>query len=59
MKEIVVRPCIEKDIPLILEFIKKNAAFDISMNAFSGEIQTTEKAIQETLFGPHPYAQAL
>lgn len=59
MEKIVVRPCIESDIPLILEFIKKKAAFDISMSAFSGEVQTTEKAIRETLFGAQPYAQAL
>lgn len=59
IQHITIRAAIENDAPLILQFIRKKAAFDASMKAFSGTPQTSEEAIRETLFGSTPFAQVL
>lgn len=58
-KQIQIRDAIMSDAPLILEFIRRKAAFDASMKAFTGTLQTSEEAIRETLFGPRPFAHVI
>lgn len=56
---ITIRAARDDEVPIILEFIRKKAAFDTSMKAFNGTLQTSERAIQETLFSPTPFAHVL
>lgn len=56
---IAIRNAHENDGTTILKFIQRKAEFDRSMNAFGGEIQTSEAAILQTLFGPQPFARVL
>jgi len=58
-ENVTIRAAVENDAPLILAFIRKKAAFDAEMKAFSGILQTSEKAIRETLFGLTPFAQVV
>ena len=58
-KNILIRHAGKSEAPLILKFIRKKAAFDASMKAFNGTVQTSEEAIRETLLGPVSFARAL
>lgn len=56
---IKVRRATRNDVALILAFIQKKSAFDRSVGAFSGTIQTSEEKIAKTLFGAVPFAYVL
>jgi GNAT superfamily N-acetyltransferase len=56
---LTVRPVTPTEVPLVLSFIKKKAAFDRQMGSFSGTLQTSEEKIHQTLFGPTPFAYFL
>ena len=45
----------EKDIPLILEFIREHAEYERALDRFTA----TEEILRATLFGPRPHAQAV
>jgi GNAT superfamily N-acetyltransferase len=54
-----IRQAVPTDVPLILEFIRQKADFDVTVHAFDGELGTNEAAIRKTLFGPLPFAHVL
>ncbi|NJR66059.1 MAG: GNAT family N-acetyltransferase [Leptolyngbyaceae cyanobacterium CRU_2_3] len=56
---VIARPAIQTEIPLILNFIQKKAAFDAAMGSFSGTLCATEELLRETLFGDVPFATIL
>jgi GNAT superfamily N-acetyltransferase len=56
---IVIRHAELADVPLLFSFICKKAEFDRSLGAFSGVLQITEIALQETLLNQYPFARAL
>ena len=47
-------PASEKDVPLILSFIRELAEFEKE----SSRVIATEEILRTTMFGPHPYAEA-
>ncbi len=47
-----IREAEPRDLPLILDFIRRKAAFD----GFPESVEATERLLQEHLFGPHPVA---
>ncbi|QYO63498.1 GNAT family N-acetyltransferase [Leptolyngbya sp. 7M] len=47
------------DVPLLFAFIQKKAEFDRSLGAFSGQLQTSQQALRETLFNAAPFARAV
>jgi GNAT superfamily N-acetyltransferase len=49
----------QSDIETILRFIQKKAAFDRSLGAFLGELETTEARLQKTLFDHPAFASVL
>jgi len=52
---ITVRPAGEREVPVILEFIRGLAKYE----RLSHECVATEALLRETLFGPHPYAEVV
>jgi GNAT superfamily N-acetyltransferase len=59
MQPVTIRAATASDVPQILQFIQKKAAFDATMGNFDGTIETTEHAIHHTLFGAKPFAHVL
>ena len=55
MSNVEIRPATVQDVPLILSFIKKLAAYE----KLSHEVVATEETLKETLFGERPYAQVI
>jgi GNAT superfamily N-acetyltransferase len=51
--EFTIRPAIAADVPIILGFIKKLAAYE----KLSDEVVATEELLRETLFGARPTAE--
>ena len=56
---IAVRSAVADDTTTILAFIHKKSEFDRQIGAFSGNIQTTEAKIRQTIFGKTPFARVL
>jgi GNAT superfamily N-acetyltransferase len=56
---VLIRHAELADISLIFSFICEKAEFDRSLGAFSGILQTTKIALQETLFNQFPFANVL
>lgn len=54
-KSIEIREAIVEDVPLIIDFIKKIAAFE----KLSDEVSADEDVITETLFGEEPSAKVI
>ena len=54
-----IRFAVLNDTPLIFSFIQKKAEFDRNIGAYSGIIQTSEKKIEQTIFGNNPFAFVL
>ncbi len=52
---LTIRPASEKDIPVLLSFIKKIAAYE----KLSNEVKTTESDLKNSLFGEKPSAEAV
>jgi GNAT superfamily N-acetyltransferase len=50
-----VQEASEKDVPLILDFIRELADYERALE----RVTATEAVLRETLFGPNPYAKAL
>ncbi|MDH4248568.1 MAG: GNAT family N-acetyltransferase [Deltaproteobacteria bacterium] len=50
-----LRPAQLADVPLLLEFIRKLAAYE----KLSDRVKTTEGDLRAHLFGPRPYAEAI
>jgi GNAT superfamily N-acetyltransferase len=50
-----IRPATETDVPLILAFIKKLAAYE----RLAHEVVATEEGLRATLFGARPYAEVV
>jgi GNAT superfamily N-acetyltransferase len=50
-----IRPATETDVPLILAFIKKLAAYE----RLAPEVVATEEGLRATLFGARPYAEVV
>ena len=50
-----VRPAVKADAPIILSLIRELASFE----KLEHEVTATVEALQQTLFGPHPYAEVL
>ena len=53
--EFHIRPATERDVPLILEFIKGLAQYERLLH----EVVATEESLRETLFGARRYAEVL
>jgi len=50
-----IRPASEKDVPLILSFIKQLADYE----RLSHEVAASEESLRSTLFGKHRYAEGV
>ena len=48
-------PATERDLPLLLRFIKELAAYE----KLADEVVATEEVLRASLFGPHPAAEAV
>ncbi|MBK9138325.1 MAG: GNAT family N-acetyltransferase [Verrucomicrobia bacterium] len=55
MSELSIRPATERDIPLILRFIRELAEYE----KLAQEVAATEALLRAALFGEHPAAEAL
>jgi GNAT superfamily N-acetyltransferase len=53
MSEFEIKPATVEDVPLILTFIKGLAEYE----KLAHEVVATEEILQETLFGPKPFAE--
>jgi GNAT superfamily N-acetyltransferase len=53
MSELEIKPATVEDVPLILTFIKGLAEYE----KLAHEVVATEEILQETLFGPKPFAE--
>jgi GNAT superfamily N-acetyltransferase len=53
--EIVIRPALESEAPVILQFIRDLARYE----HLEHECIATEAALRQTLFGPRPYAEVV
>lgn len=53
--ELRITPATERDVPLILDFIKKLAEYE----KLSHEVVATEDLLRKALFGDHPAAEVL
>lgn len=51
-----IRAAVAEEVPLILAFLQKKAAFDRTMGTFHGDLQVTLAKLHRTLFGPRPFA---
>ncbi|HEY5950161.1 MAG TPA: GNAT family N-acetyltransferase [Kofleriaceae bacterium] len=56
MESLSIRAATIADVPLILAFIRKKAAFDATMGNFNGVLETSEQAIEHTMFAAQPFA---
>lgn len=56
---LAVRFACPDDVSLIYRFIQQKAEFDRSVGAYSGQIQTSETKILQTIFGEYPFASVL
>lgn len=56
---IEIRQAVPADVSQIFSLICEKADFDKSLGAFSGTLQATEMALQETLFNQFPFAKVL
>ncbi|MGL5793566.1 MAG: GNAT family N-acetyltransferase [Waterburya sp.] len=56
---IQLRSANSNDIAVIYTLIAKKSEFDRSLGAYSGNIQTSEAKIRQTIFSPHPFAYVL
>ena len=54
-----IRPAIPEDVPLLFSLLQRKVNFDREIGAFSGTLQVTEEKLQQTLFGPLPFAYVL
>jgi GNAT superfamily N-acetyltransferase len=52
---ITIRPATERDVPLILSFIRQLAEYERLLDA----VKATEEALRATLFGPKPVGEVL
>lgn len=52
---VTVRPAVEHDVPVILEFIRGLAKYE----HLEHELIATEAILRESLFGPRPYAEVV
>src|SRR5690349_942026 len=52
---ISIRPATERDVPLILSFIRQLAEYERLLDA----VKATEEALRSTLFGPKPVGEVL
>jgi len=55
VSSIRIEPATERDIPLILEFVRGLAEYE----RHSDKVEATEDRIRKTMFGPEPAAQVL
>lgn len=53
--DLVIRPAVAADVPLILRFIRALADYE----RLAGEVVATEEGLQATLFGARPVAEVL
>ena len=56
---IIVRKAIPTDVPTVIDYIDKKAAFDRSLGCFDGSLGTTPERIAKALFGAPIFAHAL
>lgn len=56
---IQLRAANSNDIAVIYTLIAKKSEFDRSIGAYSGNIQTSEAKIRQTIFSSHPFAYVL
>jgi GNAT superfamily N-acetyltransferase len=52
---ITIRPATERDVPMILSFIRQLAEYERLLDA----VKATEEALRSTLFGPKPVGEVL
>jgi GNAT superfamily N-acetyltransferase len=52
---ITIRPALEADVPVILDFIRALAEYE----HLEHEVIATEESLRKTLFGPRPYAEVV
>jgi GNAT superfamily N-acetyltransferase len=52
---ITIRPAVEADVPVILDFIRALAQYE----HLEHEVVATEDSLRSTLFGPRPYAEVV
>jgi len=55
LTDVTIRSAVEKDVPLILSFIKSLATYE----KLSHEVVATEAGLRKYLFGPQPMAEVL
>src|SRR5437773_477359 len=55
MTNFQIRNATEEDVPVIVSFIRQLAEYE----RLSHQAVMTEETIRQSLFGPHPYAEAL
>ena len=53
MSDLHIRPATERDVPLVLQFIRDLAHYERLLD----EVVATEESLTETLFGARPYAE--
>jgi GNAT superfamily N-acetyltransferase len=53
--DFTIRPAVERDVPLILDFIRELAAYEL----LSHIVDATEDGMRQALFGPKPAAEVL
>lgn len=56
---IKIRFATSDDVPSIYQLIQAKAEFDRSVGAYSGQIQTSEAKIHQTIFNQQPFAYVL
>ena len=54
-EEISIRPAVEQDVGVILQFIRDLAEYEHLQH----EVVATEETLRESLFGPRPYAEVV
>jgi GNAT superfamily N-acetyltransferase len=52
---VTIRPALEEDVPLVLEFVRELAEYE----RLSNEVVATEADMREALFGTRPYAEVV
>jgi GNAT superfamily N-acetyltransferase len=55
MPNLQIRRALERDVPVILSFIRQLAEYE----RLSHEAVMTEESVRHSLFGPHPFAEVL
>ena len=56
---IVIRKATPTDVPTVVTYIEKKAAFDRSLGCFDGSLGTTPERIAKALFGAPVFAHAI